>query len=91
MHAKREAGTEHGQPDPRVATLIQEASEARDDVLRQLRAENEQLRARGQFDRNALDAISQGVAMFDRDRRLILSNRRYAEIYRLRPTRLRPE
>ena len=90
MHAKREAGTEHGQPDPRIATLIREPSEARDDVLRQLRAENEQLRARGQFDRIALDAISQGVAIFDRDRRLILSNRRYAEIYRLTPDQIAP-
>ena len=38
----------------------------------------------------ALDAISQGVAFFDRERRLILANRRYAEIYRLSPDRLPP-
>jgi PAS domain S-box-containing protein len=36
----------------------------------------------------ALDAISQGVAFFDREQRLILANRRYAEIYRLSPDQL---
>ena len=38
----------------------------------------------------ALDAISQGVAFFDRGQRLILANRRYAEIYRLSPDQLPP-
>jgi PAS domain S-box-containing protein len=38
----------------------------------------------------ALDASSQGVAFFDREQRLILANRRYAEIYRLSPNRLPP-
>ena len=36
----------------------------------------------------ALDAISQGVVFFDREQRLILANRRYAEIYRLSPDQL---
>jgi len=38
----------------------------------------------------ALDASSQGVAFFDREQRLILANRRYAEIFRLSPDRLPP-
>ena len=32
----------------------------------------------------AIDKISQGVCFFDGERRLILCNRRYAEIYKLR-------
>ncbi len=35
-----------------------------------------------------LDAISQGVAFFDREQRLITGNRRYAEIYRLTPDQI---
>jgi len=37
-----------------------------------------------------LDAISHGVSFFDRDNRLIMANRRYAEIYRLTPDQLPP-
>ena len=38
----------------------------------------------------AFDAISQGIAFFNREQRLILANRRYAEIYRLSPDQLLP-
>ena len=44
----------------------------------QLRAQNVQLDA-------ALNNIAQGLAMFDADQRLVLCNRRYAEIYQLSP------
>lgn len=37
-----------------------------------------------------LDASSQGIAFFDREQRLILANRRYAEIYRLTPDQIPP-
>ncbi|MGO4872259.1 MAG: putative bifunctional diguanylate cyclase/phosphodiesterase [Roseiarcus sp.] len=37
-----------------------------------------------------LDHIGQGVCYFDRDRRLILSNRRYAQMYGLDPDSIRP-
>jgi len=37
-----------------------------------------------------LDAIGLGVCRFDGENRLALSNRRYAEIYRLSPEQLRP-
>ena len=37
-----------------------------------------------------IDNLSQGVCFFDREERLILSNRRYAEIYRLAPEHVRP-
>jgi PAS domain S-box-containing protein len=38
----------------------------------------------------AFDAISQGVAFFDHEQRLIMGNRRYAEIYRLTPDQIPP-
>jgi diguanylate cyclase (GGDEF)-like protein/PAS domain S-box-containing protein len=37
-----------------------------------------------------IENVSQGICFFDRDERLILNNRRYAEIYRLAPEQLRP-
>ncbi|MGX5843844.1 EAL domain-containing protein [Mesorhizobium sp. ArgA1] len=37
-----------------------------------------------------IENVSQGICFFDRDERLILSNRRYAEIYCLAPEQLRP-
>ena len=40
--------------------------------------------------RAALDRISQGVCFFDGQQRLILCNRRYAEIYQLAPEDVRP-
>ncbi len=38
----------------------------------------------------ALDNMAQGLCMFDGNRRLVVSNSRYAEIYRLSPQDLRP-
>ena len=37
-----------------------------------------------------IDNLSLGVCYFDSEERLILSNRRYAEIYRLAPEHVRP-
>jgi diguanylate cyclase (GGDEF)-like protein/PAS domain S-box-containing protein len=38
----------------------------------------------------ALDNMSHGMCLFDADKRLVLSNRRYAEIYGLAPEQVRP-
>ncbi len=38
----------------------------------------------------ALDRIQQGLCVFDREQRLLLSNRRYAEMYDIDPARIRP-
>lgn len=38
----------------------------------------------------AIDSVSQGICFYDGDQRLILSNRRYAEIYKLDPALLIP-
>ena len=52
-------------------------------VLADLHAENRRFRA-------AVENISHGLCLFDRDFRLLVSNRRYAEIYGLDPDRIRP-
>ena len=49
----------------------------------QLRTQNHQLDA-------ALNNIVQGLAMFDAEHRLVLSNSRYAEIYGLTPAQVQP-
>src|SRR5437588_5677139 len=38
----------------------------------------------------ALNNMSQGLAMFDRDKNLIICNARYAEIYSLQPELMKP-
>ena len=38
----------------------------------------------------ALNNMRQGLCMYDRDRRLVVSNRRYAEMYKLRPDDVKP-
>ena len=59
-------------------------------LAQDLQAENATLRAQALSYETALEKISQGVCVFDNDGRLILCNRRYAEIYRLAPEDLRP-
>ena len=49
----------------------------------ELRQQKEQLNI-------ALENMSQGLAMFDRDQRVIISNRRYAEMYGLTPDQVQP-
>jgi len=38
----------------------------------------------------ALDNMTQGLCMFDRDKRLVVFNRRYAEMYNISPDNVRP-
>ncbi len=55
-----------------------------------LSAQQEQLRTQNlQFDA-ALNNMSQGLAMFDADLRLIVCNRRYSEMYGLTPEQVKP-
>src|ERR1700722_11917797 len=39
---------------------------------------------------SAINNMTQGLCMFDRDRRLLVSNRSYAEMYRIPPQEVRP-
>ncbi len=52
-------------------------------LLADLHAENRRFRV-------AVENISHGLSLFDRDHRLLVSNRRYAEIYGLEPQQMRP-
>ncbi len=56
----------------------------------ELEARVAELETKLQRYQKAFDAISQGVAFFDREQRLIMGNRRYAEIYRLTPDQIPP-
>jgi PAS domain-containing protein len=73
-----------------IAALARAASESREVVERSLRAEIATLEAQSLRYQTAIDAIAQGLGFFDGEDRLILSNRRYAEIYRLAPEQVRP-
>src|SRR5208282_5386159 len=58
--------------------------------LSQLRSMERELSAQARRLETVIDNLSQGVCYFDSEERLILSNRRYAEIYRLAPEHVRP-
>ena len=73
-----------------LATLAKLAASSFEGVERELRAEIDQSQALVQRHQAAFDAIALGVCVFDAEERLILSNRRYAEIYRLAPEQVRP-
>jgi diguanylate cyclase (GGDEF)-like protein len=65
------------------------------DEQRQLMAAQQQqlaaaFRTQTQRFKIALDYMSQGLCLFDRDKRLVVSNRRYAEIYGLSPDQIVP-
>ncbi len=47
--------------------------------------EHDELRAQVRLRERALDKLRQGLCVFDGERRLLLFNRRYAEMYALRP------
>lgn len=68
----------------KLAKISQELSE------QDYRTKITELAAQALRHETALDKISQGVCFFDGEQRLILSNRRYAEIYRLQPEDVSP-
>jgi diguanylate cyclase (GGDEF)-like protein/PAS domain S-box-containing protein len=75
-----------------MAALARAATESHEIVARDHQAAMAQLQAQAQALRYqaAIDAIAQGVCFFDGEDRLILSNRRFAEIFRLAPEQIRP-
>ncbi|MEI9405821.1 EAL domain-containing protein [Mesorhizobium argentiipisi] len=64
-----------------LATLSKLALVSYENLERELRAANATLEAQARRFETAIDNISQGICFFDVDERLILCNRRYAEIY----------
>jgi len=73
-----------------LSTLARLATESHEVVLDDRDATNAQLLAQTLRYQTAFDAIAQGVCFFDAEERLILSNRRYAEIYCLAPAQIHP-
>ena len=84
-------------PEPTVApdennvvALSKLATVSGEIVERELGATIATLAAQMRRLETVIDNLSQGVCFFDGEERLILSNRRYAEIYRLAPEHVRP-
>lgn len=73
-----------------LGALAKLATESRDVLLDDRDATISQLQAQTLHYQTAFDAVEQGVCFFDGEERLILSNRRFAEIYRLQPEQIRP-
>lgn len=73
-----------------LATLAKLAGSSYETLERELRATIATLEQQALRFETAIDNISQGICFFDAAERLILCNRRYAEIYRIAPEHLRP-
>ncbi|MER8593684.1 PAS-domain containing protein [Mesorhizobium sp. M1182] len=73
-----------------MTTLAQLATASYEALERELRATIAALQDQALRFQTAIENISQGICFFDAGERLILCNRRYAEIYRLAPEQLQP-
>lgn len=73
-----------------LATLAKLASASYETLAHELRARIAALEGQALRFETVIDNISQGICFFGADERLILSNRRYAEIYRIAPEQLQP-
>ncbi|MGD1016574.1 MAG: EAL domain-containing protein [Roseiarcus sp.] len=90
MRAKPIKRAEGALDESCIAALARAASESHNLIAGDQQTTIAQLQAKAQRYQTAIDSIGQGVCFFDGEGRLILSNRRYAEIYRLAPERIRP-
>ena len=73
-----------------VIALARTAAEAHEVIVGAQDTSIKALQAEIQRYTLAVEHISEGVAFFSKDRRLILCNARYAEVYRLNPEDVRP-
>ncbi len=90
MRAKPIRRAEGALDESSMAALARAASESHEVIARDQQAAIAQLQAQALHYQSAIDAIVQGVCFFDGEDRLILSNRRFAEIFRLAPEQIRP-
>jgi diguanylate cyclase (GGDEF)-like protein/PAS domain S-box-containing protein len=74
----------------RNASRLQAGNQALDRAVSDLDAANARLRAQNSRFDTAINNISQGLAFFDGERRLIVCNRRLVEMYALPPDRIVP-
>jgi diguanylate cyclase (GGDEF)-like protein/PAS domain S-box-containing protein len=73
-----------------LVTLAKLATESHDVIVDDRDAKIANLEAQAQRHQAVFNAVAQGVCYFDAEDRVILSNRRFAEIYRLAPEQIRP-
>ena len=73
----------------RPAARAKGAARSSEVVERGLRARIATLEAQARRYEKAIDAVSLGICFLDAEQRVILCNRRYAEIYRLAPEQVR--
>ncbi|MER8819493.1 diguanylate cyclase [Mesorhizobium sp. M0991] len=90
MATKSSRQTAEAPESANLTTLAQLATASYEALERELRATIAALQDQALRFQTAIENISQGICFFDADERLILCNRRYAEIYRLAPEQLQP-
>ena len=82
-----EAGDELGDLSRSFNSMIAELIDARHELIAKSEAEISKQVERLEA---ALSNMSQGLAMFDGDRKIVVCNDRYAELYRLTPAQVKP-
>lgn len=90
MATKSSRQTADAPESANLTTLAQLATASYEALERELRTTIAALQDQALRFQTAIENISQGICFFDADERLILCNRRYAEIYRLAPGQLQP-
>lgn len=88
--ASRARAFASGAVDCIVRPVVMEELAAHLRMQLELRATRKHLELRDMQFATTLENIGQGVCFFDADQKLILSNRRYAEVYGLSPEAIRP-
>ena len=76
--------------DYALSNLLRAANDAHLTAARGQQDEIDRLAEQGDRYRAAIEALPQGVCVFDGQPRLVVCNRRYADLYRLDPDRLQP-
>jgi diguanylate cyclase (GGDEF)-like protein/PAS domain S-box-containing protein len=76
--------------DSALSNLLRAANDAHLTAARGQQDEIDRLAEQGDRYRAAIEALPQGVCVFDGQPRLVVCNRRYADLYRLDPDRLQP-
>jgi diguanylate cyclase (GGDEF)-like protein/PAS domain S-box-containing protein len=90
LRASRVTEAGNGLESNGLDTLARLATESGEVIADERKATIARLQAQALSYATTLDAIGLGVCRFDGESRLVLSNRRYGEIYRLSPEQLRP-
>ncbi len=90
MPARRERQSDVAPGDSALSNLLRAATEAQAAVASERDAETDRLRAEVLCHQWAIDAMSQGVCVFNAQLRVVLFNHRLVELYRLPPDRMKP-